>query len=88
MRTVVLDTNVLLGDPEILFAFPDAEAIIPETVLGELDKLKTSRADPDLRFRGRKVSRLLFDLSATGQRRDDLYGQTRAVLLALLSQAA
>lgn len=66
MRTVVLDTNVLLADPGSLFSFPDAEIIIPETVLGELDKLKTSRVDPDLRFRGREVSRMLFELSEQG----------------------
>ena len=66
MRTIVLDTNVLLADPGVLFAFPDARLIIPETVLGELDKLKTSRVDPDLRFRGREVSRMLFELSEQG----------------------
>jgi len=66
MRTVVLDTNVLLSDPAVLFAFPDAEVIVPETVLGEIDKLKTSRVDPDLRFRGREVSRILFDFSEAG----------------------
>lgn len=70
MRTVVLDTNVLLSNPSILFAYPDAEIIIPETVLGEIDKLKTSRADPDLRFRGREVSRILFDFSETGSLAD------------------
>lgn len=63
MRTVVLDTNVLLADPQSLLAYPDAEVIIPETVLGEIDKLKTSRVDPDLRFRGREVSRMLFEFS-------------------------
>lgn len=63
MRTVVLDTNVLLADPQALLAFPDAEVIIPETVLGEIDKLKTSRVDPDLRFRGREVSRMIFEFS-------------------------
>ena len=66
MRTVVLDTNVLLADPGSVLGFDDGEVIIPETVLGELDKLKTSRVDPDLRFRGREVSRLLFDLSEQG----------------------
>jgi len=66
MRTVVLDTNVLLADPESLLSYPDAEVIIPETVLGEIDKLKTSRVDPDLRFRGREVSRMLFELSEGG----------------------
>ncbi|MDZ4180598.1 MAG: PIN domain-containing protein [Coriobacteriia bacterium] len=66
MRTIVFDTNVLLADPNVLLAFPDAMIIIPETVLGELDKLKTSRVDQDLRFRGREVSRLLFELSEQG----------------------
>ncbi len=66
MRTIVIDTNVLLANPSSLFDFPDTEIIIPETVLGELDKLKTSRADADLRFRGREISRILFELSEQG----------------------
>lgn len=66
MKTVLLDTNVLLADPNVVFAFTDAEIVIPETVLSELDKLKTSRADADLRFRGREVSRTLFELSEQG----------------------
>ena len=66
MRTVVLDTNVLLSDPGALLAFPDADVVIPETVLGEIDKLKVSRVDPDLRFRGREVSRMLFEFSENG----------------------
>ncbi len=70
MRTVVLDTNVLLSDPSALTAFPDAEVIIPDTVLGEIDKLKTQRVDPDLRFRGREVSRMLFEFSESGQLSD------------------
>lgn len=67
MTTVlVLDTNVLLADPAAILSFPRADVVIPETVLGELDKLKTARVDPDLRFRGREVSRVLFDLSEEG----------------------
>ncbi len=66
MRTIVLDTNVLLADPGVLFAYPDAEIVLPETVLGEIDKLKLSRVDPELRFRGREVSRMLFELSEQG----------------------
>lgn len=61
-QIVVLDTNVLLADPNAILSFPRAEVVIPETVLGELDKLKTARVDPDLRFRGREVSRILFEL--------------------------
>lgn len=63
---MVLDTNVLLADPTVILSFPRSDVVIPETVLGELDKLKTARVDPDLRFRGREVSRLLFDLSEEG----------------------
>jgi hypothetical protein len=65
-KVVVLDTNVLLADPNSVLSFPRAEVVIPETVLGELDKLKTARVDPDLRFRGREVSRMLFELSEEG----------------------
>jgi len=65
-KVVIFDTNVLLADPNAVLSFPRAEIIIPETVLGELDKLKTARVDPDLRFRGREVSRLLFELSEDG----------------------
>lgn len=66
MRTVVLDTNVLLSDPGAILEYPESLVIVPETVLSEIDKLKTSRVDPDLRFRGREVSRLLFELSEQG----------------------
>ncbi len=72
MRTIVLDTNVLLADPEVLLAFPGAEVIIPETVLGEIDKLKTQRVDPDLRFKGREVSRMLFEFSEAGSLSDGI----------------
>lgn len=56
----------MLTDPGAIFAYPEATIIIPEPVLGELDKLKTSRVDPDLRFRGREVSRIIFELSQNG----------------------
>lgn len=65
-KKVVLDTNVLLADPNALLGFSGVDVIIPEAVLGELDKLKTARVDPDLRFRGREVSRMLFELSEDG----------------------
>ncbi|MCX8006683.1 MAG: PIN domain-containing protein [Coriobacteriia bacterium] len=70
VRTVVLDTNVLLSDPETLLAFPDAEVIVPDVVLVEIDRLKTQRVDPDLRFKGREVSRMLFELSEGGSLTD------------------
>ncbi|MCL2679932.1 MAG: PIN domain-containing protein [Coriobacteriia bacterium] len=63
---VIFDTNVLLTKPTVLLEYPEAEIVIPEVVLSELDKLKVARVDADLRFRGREVSRLLFDLGADG----------------------
>jgi hypothetical protein len=65
-KTIVLDTNVLLSNPAILGDLDGADIVIPDTVLSELDKLKTARVDPDLRFKGRDVSRRLFELSERG----------------------
>ena len=62
-RIIVFDTNVLLTDADALTSYPNAELLVPETVLAEIDKLKTARVDPDLRFKGRKLSRMLFDLA-------------------------
>lgn len=41
---VVLDTSVLISDPEAVFAFPSEAAVIPLVVIEELDSLK---ARPD-----------------------------------------
>ncbi|MDI6843378.1 MAG: PIN domain-containing protein [Anaerosomatales bacterium] len=86
MRTVILDTNVLLSDPETLLAFPDAEVIVPDVVLGEIDKLKMQRVDPDLRYKGREVSRMLFEMSEGGSLTDGVEtpegGRIRVVGLA------
>jgi tetratricopeptide (TPR) repeat protein len=86
MRTVVIDTNVLLSDPEVIDRFHDADVVIPEMVLSEIDKLKTARVDPELRFKGRQISRALFDLSERGSLADGVAlregGQVRVVGLA------
>jgi PhoH-like ATPase len=42
---VVLDTSALVSDPEAVFAFAGADAVIPLTVVEELDSLKTRRDD-------------------------------------------
>ena len=41
----VLDTNVLLHNPNALFAFADNQVIIPFDVLEELDKFKKDSTD-------------------------------------------
>ncbi|HEY5548222.1 MAG TPA: PIN domain-containing protein [Coriobacteriia bacterium] len=70
MRIVVIDTNVLLSQPEVINSFHDADVVIPEMVLSEIDKLKIARVDPELRYKGRQVSRILFELSEMGSLHD------------------
>jgi PhoH-like ATPase len=57
---IVLDTSVLISDPGSMFAFPDAEAVIPLIVVEELDQQK-SRMD-DVGRAAREVIRALEDL--------------------------
>jgi PhoH-like ATPase len=57
---IVLDTSVLVSDPESLFAFPEADAVIPLVVVEELDQLKT-RMD-DVGRAAREVIRSIEDL--------------------------
>ena len=39
-KTFVLDTNVILHDPQALFRFEDNDLIIPMTVIEEIDRFK------------------------------------------------
>jgi PhoH-like ATPase len=57
---VVLDTSVLIADPECLFSFPEADAVIPLVVVEELDQHKT-RLD-DVGRAARAVIRTIEDL--------------------------
>lgn len=63
-KTFVLDTNVLLHDPEAINKFPDNNVVIPVTVLEELDKMK--RLPNDLGKNSRLVFRLLDSLATLG----------------------
>ena len=42
-KTYVLDTNVLIHDPESLFKFDEHIVAVPVEVLSELDRLKSAR---------------------------------------------
>lgn len=64
MKTFVLDTNVLLHDPESIAKFPRHQIVIPVTVLEELDKLK--RAPNELGRNARAVFRFLDSLQTLG----------------------
>lgn len=76
----VIDTSALLSDPDIIFCCPDAEIIIPQTVLAELDRLKVSRADRGMIYRGREVSRMLFSLAKRGKLTDGITTKENAVI--------
>lgn len=64
-KTFVLDTNVLLHDPEAITKFPKHNVVIPVTVLEELDKMK--RLPNDLGRNSRAVFRLLGSLHTLGK---------------------
>ena len=63
-KTFVLDTNVLLHDPQSIFKFQDNLLIIPVTVLEELDKMK--RVPGDLGKNARDIIRILDSLKDKG----------------------
>lgn len=65
-KLYILDTNAILYNPDIIQDLPNAEIIIPQVVLQELDKIKLSSNDRDLRFRARRAARLLFELAQAG----------------------
>src|SRR6266699_1666116 len=63
-KTFVVDTNVLLHNPNAIFLFADNEVIIPFDVIEELDKFKTN--NDDLGRNARTVIRHLDRLRAQG----------------------
>ncbi len=65
MREVIVDTNVLLHDPDAFLHFPDRNVLIPLRVLEEIDQFKR-----ELSERGRnsrRVARKLDELRARGR---------------------
>lgn len=60
-KTFVIDTNVLLHDPEALMKFPNNHIVIPVSVLEELDKMK--RYSNELGKNSRAVFRFLDSLN-------------------------
>jgi len=63
-KIYVLDTNVLLHDPNALFAFEDNDVVIPSVVLEEIDSKK--RNADEIGRNARTVSRLLDGLREQG----------------------
>jgi len=67
-KTYILDTNVLLSDPNCFNNFQDNDLIIPILVLEELDKHK-GRSD-EVGRAAREVNRILDKISESGSLRD------------------
>jgi PhoH-like ATPase len=64
-KTYVLDTNVLLHNPEALFAFEDNHVVIPLAVIEEIDNQK--RRQDEVGRNARVVSQKLDELRAGGR---------------------
>jgi PhoH-like ATPase len=65
MKTFVIDTNVLLHDPEAVLRFEGNQVVIPVTVIEELDKMKRFR--DELGRNARAAIRLLDALKEEGE---------------------
>jgi PhoH-like ATPase len=63
-QSFVIDTNVLLHDPDALSKFPENDVVLPLTVLEELDKMK--RLPNELGENARRVIRFLDALKWRG----------------------
>lgn len=63
-KTFVLDTNVLIHDPECIFKFEDNDVVIPITVVEELDKLKKGHGD--ISYSARQTLRIIDSLREKG----------------------
>ena len=61
-KTFVLDTNVLLHDPEALYRFVDNNLVIPMTVIEEIDRFKKELSETGRN--ARQFSRLMDGLRA------------------------
>ncbi|MBC8204732.1 PhoH family protein [bacterium] len=63
-KLFVLDTNVLLHDPNAIWHFEDNDLAVPITVLEEIDQFK--RGSDTINFNARDAARTLDELAAKG----------------------
>ena len=61
-KTFVLDTNVLLHDPQAIYKFDDNDVVIPITVIEEVDRFKKDMSE--VGRNARQISRFLDDMRA------------------------
>ena len=63
-KIFVLDTNVLIHDPEAVLHFDDNDVVLPITVIEELDKLK--RGNGEIPYSARQTLRLIDSFRESG----------------------
>ncbi|MGL5501181.1 MAG: PIN domain-containing protein, partial [Plesiomonas shigelloides] len=65
-KIFVLDTNILLHEPQSIFSFQEHNVIVPMTVLEELDRIKDSKRDVsrEARIAIRMLESVFLDASA------------------------
>ena len=66
-RTYVLDTSVLLSDPQAIFRFAEHALVLPVVVISELE---AKRNDPEIGYFARQALRNLDDLRVKHERLD------------------
>ena len=64
-KIFVLDTNVLIHDPQAILYFADNDVVLPITVIEELDKLK--RGNGEIPYSARQALRLIDSFRAKGR---------------------
>lgn len=78
LKTFVLDTNIVLHNPDAMFVFKEHDVVIPFTVVEELDKMK--RKDDDLGRNARACIRNLDRLRTLGKLSDGVnWGKLGAI---------
>jgi PhoH-like ATPase len=63
-KVFIIDTNVLLSNPDSIFKFDDNDVVIPISVIEEIDKFKKDQSETGRN--ARQVSRILDKLRAQG----------------------
>lgn len=64
-KIYVLDTNILLQNPDSIYGFDDNEVVVTGVTIQELDSKKDD-IDPEVRYSAREAGRLLDELSSQG----------------------
>jgi len=77
-KLFILDTNVLIHDPQSLFAFEDNTVIVPMTVIEELDGFK--KINDERGRNARTISRILDSLRSKGKISDGVKNEKGGII--------